>query len=251
LGGIPAFLLTPNNLRPEHSNRILLHIHGGGFVYYSGQAGTLEATMMAAYGGFKVISVDYRLAPDFPYPAALDDVIAAYRALITVHDPRRVGVFGSSSGGNLTLSLMLRAKAEALQLPAAMALGSPWSDISLSGGGDTIQTLEWIDGNLVSYNGYLHHAALAYANGLDMTVPYLSPLHGNFIGLPPAILTCGTRDLFLSLTAMTHRKLRQMNIIAELHVYEGLAHGQYLYPRLPESKEAFSEIGSFFDRHLS
>jgi acetyl esterase/lipase len=251
IADVPVFILTPERLLPENRDRVLLHIHAGGFVYFPGESGTLEATLMAAYGGYKVISVDYRLAPDFPYPAALDDVTAVYKALIKDHDPRKIAVFGSSAGASLTLALMLRAKAEGLALPAAIAPGTPWSDVTKAGGGDTMQTLEWIDGNLVSYNGYISHSALAYANGRDPADPYISPLHGDFADLPPAILTSGTRDLFLSLTVLTHRKLRQAGIDAQLHVFEGLAHAQYFDPWAPESKEAFSEIGAFFDRHLA
>ncbi|WP_163069186.1 alpha/beta hydrolase fold domain-containing protein, partial [Acinetobacter baumannii] len=90
------------------------------FVYFPGEAGTLEATLMASYAGYRVLSVDYRLAPAFQYPAALDDVMAVYKAVIETSDPRRVAVFGTSAGGNLTLALMLRAKAEGLALPGAI-----------------------------------------------------------------------------------------------------------------------------------
>jgi acetyl esterase/lipase len=251
ISGVPVFILAPERLPPENQDRILLHIHAGGFVYFPGESGTLEATLMAAYGGYKVVSVDYRLAPDFPYPAALDDVTTVYKALINDHDPRKIAVFGSSAGANLTLALMLRAKMEGLALPAAIAPGTPWSDVTNAGGGDTMQTLEWIDGNLISYNGYISHAALAYGNGRDLSDPLISPLKGDFKGFPPAILTSGTRDLFLSLTVLTHRKLRQAGVDAQLQVFEGLAHAQYFDPWAPESKEAFREIGTFFDRHLA
>ncbi len=251
VGGVRVFELTPENIRRENEHRILVHLHGGGFVYFPGEAGTMEATLMAAYAGYRVLSVDYRLAPEFPYPAALDDAISVYRALVQEKDPRRIAVFGTSAGGNLTLALMLRAKAEGLALPGAIGPGTPWSDLTRAGGGDTMETLEWIDGNLVSYNGYISHSAIAYASGNDMADPLISPLRGDFQGLPPAILTSGTRDLFLSLTCLTHRKLRQADVVAELHVYEGMAHGQYLNPWPPESKEVYTEIGSFFDRHLA
>ena len=96
------------------------------------------------------------------------------------------------------------------------------------------------------------HAALLYANGHDLKDPQLSPIYGDFSGFPPAILTSGTRDLFLYvLTVLTRRKLRRAGVEAELQVFEGMSHAQYNFePTAPESKEAFTEIARFFDRHL-
>jgi epsilon-lactone hydrolase len=117
--------------------------------------------------------------------------------------------------------------------------------------GDSYRTNEWLDNVLVSYNGYVTRAAQLYANGHDMKDPQLSPINGDFHGFPPAILTTGTRDLFLSNTVRTHRKLRRAGVVAELQVFEGISHAQYqLDPDTPESKEAFEEIARFFDAHL-
>src|SRR5262245_6850458 len=190
-----------------NQNRLLVHVHGGGYVYNPGEAGTGEAALMAAYGGFKVISFDYRMPPDFPYPAAMDDAMAVWKAALKLQNPRNMAIFGTSTGGGMTLAMILRAKAEGLALPAAIAPGAPWSDLTETG--DSYKTNEWIDNVLVSYSGYLSHAALLYANGRDLKDPQLSPIYGDFTGFPPAILTSGTRDLFLSLTVLTHRKLRR------------------------------------------
>jgi epsilon-lactone hydrolase len=117
--------------------------------------------------------------------------------------------------------------------------------------GDSYKTNEWLDNILVSYHGYISHAALLYANGHDLKDPQLSPIYGDFHGFPPAILTTGTRDLFLSNTVRTHRKLREAGVEAELQVFEGISHVQYqLVADTPESKEAFEEIARFFDKHL-
>jgi acetyl esterase/lipase len=149
----------------------------------------------------------------------------------------------------MTLALVLRARTEKLPLPAAIAPGTPWSDIARVG--DTYQTNEWIDNVLVSWDGFLGRAALLYAAGRDLQDPQLSPIYGDFTGFPPTLLTSGTRDLFLSNTVRTHRKLRRAGVTAELHVYEGQSHGAYLRDAdIPESREAFAEIAAFFDRHL-
>jgi monoterpene epsilon-lactone hydrolase len=249
IGGVKAFILEPRNVPRDNRNRLLVHVHGGGYVYNPGEAGTAEATLMAGYGGYKVISFDYRMPPDDPYPAAMDDAMAVWKAVLTMQKPENMAIFGTSTGGGMTLAMILRAKAEGLPLPAAIAPGTPWSDLTETG--DTYKTNEWLDNVLVSYNGYLTHAAQLYANGHDLTDPQLSPIHGDFHGFPPAILTTGTRDLFLSNTVRTHRKLRQAGVEAELEVFEGMSHAQYLAdPYAPETKEAFSEIAQFFDRHL-
>ena len=249
IGGVKVNILMPRVVAKENVDRVFLHFHSGGYVLNPGDAGTREATYMAAFGQAKVISVDYRLAPENPYPAALDDCMSVYRELIENNRPERIGVFGTSAGGALTLALVLRAKTEGLPLPGALAPGSPQSDMTKTG--DTYMTLEFIDNFQVSYDGWLKDALAAYANGHDMIDPLLSPVYGDLVGFPPAILTSGTRDLFLSNTVRVHRKLRQAGAIAELQVFEGLSHNQYaIVPTAPETKEAFTEIVGFFGQHL-
>ena len=249
IGGVKAFILTPKLIPAANLNRLLVHVHGGGYVYNPGEAGTQEATLMAAYGGFKVISIDYRMPPDYPYPAAMDDAMAVWKAVVKMQKPNNIAIFGTSTGGAMTLAMILRAKQEHLPLPAAIAPGSPWSDLTETG--DTFKTNEWLDNIVVSYHGYLSHAASLYANGHDLKDPQLSPIYGDFHGFPPAILTSGTRDLLLSLTVLTHRKLRRAGVEAVLQVFEGMSHAQYQFdPYAPETKEVFTEIALFFGKHL-
>jgi monoterpene epsilon-lactone hydrolase len=252
IGGVKAFILTPRTIPPENRNRLLVHVHGGGYVYGPGEAGAREATLMAAFGGFKVISFDYRMARDFPYPAAMDDATAVWKAALKMQRPRNMAIFGTSTGGSMTLAMILRARQEHLPLPAAIAPGTPWSDLTETG--DTYKTNEWLDSVLVSYRGYrgyLSHAAALYANGHDLRDPQLSPICGDFHGFPPAILTSGTRDLFLSLTVLTHRKLRQAGVEAALQVSESMSHAQYIFdPYARETKEVFTGIARFFAAHL-
>lgn len=250
IGGVRAYILTPREIPAAHRRQIVFHIHGGGYVFGPGEAGTGEAMLMAAYGRYKVVSIDYRMPPDAPYPAAMDDVTSAWRALAATTNPRRIAVEGTSTGGGMTLALMLRAKAENLPLPAAIAPGSPWSD--LTGSGDSYKTNEWVDNVVVSYDGYLSRAARLYAHGHDLKDPQLSPVYGDLHGLPPAILTAGTRDLFLSNTVRVQRKLRQAGIEADLEMYEGLSHAQFNSdPTAPVTREAYAEMTRFFDAHLA
>jgi monoterpene epsilon-lactone hydrolase len=249
MAGVKAWIIQPKVVPAANANRLLVHVHGGGYVYNPGEAGTAEAILMAGFGGFKVISFDYRMPPDAPYPAAMDDAMAVYRAALAMERPENIALVGTSTGGGMILAMILRAKAEGLPLPAAIAPGTPWSDLTETG--DTYKTNEWLDNVLVSYKGYLQHAARIYANGRDLKDPQLSPIYGDFHGFPPAILISGTRDLFLSNTVRTHRKLRQAGVDAQLHVFEGMSHAQYLFNAdAPETQETFAEIARFFDARL-
>jgi acetyl esterase/lipase len=190
------------------------------------------------------------MPPEAFFPAAHDDVLSAGKAAAKAEDPRRMAVFGTSAGGALTLSLVLRAKQEGFPLPAAIASGTPMSDVTKAG--DTFHTNARIDSVLVIPDGHCDAAMRYYANGHDLADPLLSPVYGDYSGFPPTILTSGTRDLLLSNTVRVHRKLRQAGVEADLHVYEGQSHAQYLFDHTsPEAKEAFGEIAGFFDRHLA
>ena len=249
MGGVKCFIVTPRTIPDANRNRLLVHVHGGGYVFGPGEAGLPEAILLSGVGGFKVISIDYRMPPDFPYPAAMDDAMAVWKEAVKAADPRNMAIFGTSTGGAMTLAMVLRAKAENLPLPAAIAPGTPWSDIGKIG--DTYETNEWIDNVLVTWDGWLGRAARLYANGHDLKDPFISPIYGDFAGFPPTILTSGTRDLFLSNTVRTHRKLRRAGVEADLNVYEGQSHAQYGFDmNAPETKEAFTDIARFFDRHL-
>ena len=249
LDGVKGFMVTPESIPPENQNRLLVHVHGGCFVSVPGESGTAEEIYMAGIGRFKVISVDYRMPPDHPYPAALDDAMTAWKAAARMASPKNMAIFGSSAGGNLTLAMVLRAKRDGLPLPAAIAPGTPMSD--LTNAGDSFQTNAMLDNVLVAPDANCDKRAALYAAGRDLKDPFLSPVYGDMAGFPPTILTTGTRDLLLSSTVRVHRKLRQAGVEASLQVFEGQSHAHYYRDvNAPETKEAFGEIARFFDRHL-
>ncbi len=249
IGGVPVFTFTPKELPETHRDRVLLNLHGGGYVLGPGESGTQEAILMAGIGQYRVVYADYRMAPDFPYPAAVDDAVAVYRALLETTPAQKIGVFGTSTGGGMTLILGLRARAEGLPLPAALAAGTPWADLTKTG--DSYFTNEGVDNILVSYDGWLGDAARLYAGGHDLKDPMLSPIYGDVSGFPPTLLTSGTRDLFLSNTVRMHLKLREAGVPADLIVFEGMSHAQYhMSVDAPETVFHFTELGRFFNRHL-
>jgi monoterpene epsilon-lactone hydrolase len=249
MDGVRVYVVTPEVIPPEHRDKLLIHVHGGCYVLFPGESGTSEAIMMAGFGHFKVISIDYRMPPEGYFPAALDDAMTVYKAASKTADPRNMAVFGTSAGGALVLEMMLRAKREGLRLPGAIAPGTPMSDVTKSG--DSFYTNELVDNVLVSRDGFCDAGTVVYARGHDLKDPLLSPVYGDMHGFPPAILTTGTRDLLLSNTVRVHRKLRDAGVDAQLEVYEGQSHAQYAFDdRVPETKKAFGEITGFFDRHL-
>jgi acetyl esterase/lipase len=249
IDGVRVYTVTPQDMPPENRNRVLVHIHGGCYVLNPREAGLPEAIFMAGFGKFKVISVDYRMPPEGYYPAAHDDVLAVYKATIKATDPKNVAVFGTSAGGALTLSLVLRAKQEGVPLPAAIAPGTPMSDTTKVG--DSFVTNAMLDNVLVSPDGFCDDGAKVYAQGRDLKDPMFSPVYGDMSGFPPTILTTGTRDLLLSNTVRVHRKLRQAGVEAVLQVFEGQSHAHYIRDdTAPETKEVFQEIAGFFDKHL-
>lgn len=176
IGGVNAYIVTPGEIPEANRNRLLVHVHGGGYVFFPGESATRETILMAAYGKFRIISIDYRMPPDFPYPAAMDDAMAVWKEVVKTNDPRKMAIFGTSTGGGMTLAMVLRAKKEGLPLPAATAPGTPWSDMTKTG--DTFFTNEMVDNILVSNDGWLGDAAKLYANGTDLKDPQLSPVYG-------------------------------------------------------------------------
>jgi epsilon-lactone hydrolase len=249
IDGVRVFWVTPKRLPKKNRRRVLLNFHGGGYVYAPGHSG-LEDAILIASRGFRVLSVDYRMAPDFPYPAAIDDAETVWRYLSRKIPGRRLGICGTSTGGGITLALIHRCKRKKLVLPAAIWAGTPWSDLTKTG--DTYFTNAFIDKGLVSYDGILGAAAEVYAAGRDLRDPELSPIYGEFAGFPPTLLTSGTRDLFLSNTVRVQSKLQAAHVPVELTVIEAFSHGDYIgLPDTPESDQVYSGVTRFFERNLA
>lgn len=247
VGGVRAFTLRPAHMTPEKRGRLIVHLHGGGFMLGNGEAGTFEASLLAGFGGYEVLSVDYRMLPDHPFPAGVDDAVTLWRALVDTTDPGRIAVHGTSAGANIALSFLLRARTLNLPMPVALGLGSPPTDFTARG--DSNRTNEWLDNVLVSRDGpYLRYGLGRYPGGRDLADPMISPLFADLSGMPPTVLISGTRDLFLSDTVCLHRKLRKTGIDADLHVYEAVSHSSFLLAPLSEtSRDMYCEVTGFFE----
>jgi len=242
LDGATVYVIRPNHVPDGSDTPIYLDFHGGALILAGGELCRLMATGGALRRDLISWAVDYRMPPLHPYPAALDDCMAAYRKALEDRSPKDIFVGGGSAGGNLAAALLLRAKDEGLPMPAALVLGTP--EVDLTESGDTFHTLLGIDSVLRP----LLQVNRLYANGHDLAHPYLSPLFGDVSGFPPTLLQSGTRDLFLSNTVRMHRALRAAGVEAELHVFEAMPHGGF-GGMTPEDNELAREVQLFVDRH--
>lgn len=240
--GALLYRAAPANATGRLAEVAYFDIHGGGFVAGGGEMCKLLAKIRAADYGAQVFSVDYRLAPAHPYPAALDDCIAAYREVLSRVDAANLVIAGSSAGGNLAAALLLRARDEGLPLPAGLLLMTPATDIV--GAGDSRTTNRHLDVSLLGSMG----GPEAYLGSADPRDPYLSPIFGEIgTGWPPTLLTTGTRDLLLSDTVMMHRKLREAGVTADLLVTEGGMHVGFM-GSAPEDHFLMAESKKFVQR---
>lgn len=247
--GVTVYRVTPEKVHPQHAEHLFLHVHGGGYVLNGGDASVSEAAMVASRAGIAAVSVDYRMPPEHPFPAAVEDVVVVYEHLLESRPAKSIAIGGTSAGGGLSLAAVHRFISLGFDVPGAIYAGTPWADLTKTS--DSLFTNEGLDRILVTYDGFLGAAARLYADGHNLKDPLISPVYGDFEGFPPTYLITGTRDMFLSDTARTHRKLRAAGVTADLHVYEGVAHADYLIlVGSPESEDVFAEVSAFFKRHL-
>lgn len=249
LAGVSCFRVTPKQVAAENEKRLIVHVHGGAYVFNGGVAASGEAVLLADACKTRALSIDYRMPPEHPFPVAVNDVLAVWKAVVAEHEPGKIAMAGTSAGGGLIMATMIWLKELNLPKPAVLFVGTPGADLTKTG--DSMYLNAEVDNALGRYEGRMEACVKLYAAGRDLDDPLISPLYGDLSGFPPTILISGTRDLLLSATIRTHRKLRSAGVTADLHVYEGMSHADYLvsFPS-PESRDALGEIARFFDRHL-
>lgn len=207
--------------RAHMKKYVILYCHGGGYSTGSHIYARTLTNKLAASTSMDVLSFDYRLAPEHPYPAATEDAMKAWDYLMLLgYGAREVVVAGDSAGGNLALSLVLKLKEQERLLPRGLVLMSPWTDLTLSG--KTHKTKVEVDPVLNAE--YLDRMITNYAKGQELTDPYISPLFGNFEGFPPVYIQAGDNEILLSDSEMLHKKLIQANVSVKLDVFKGMWH---------------------------
>jgi monoterpene epsilon-lactone hydrolase len=240
IAGVPVRRIAPAGGSADKS-RILMNLHGGGFAT---DAGSLtENIPIAALTGVEVVAVLYRFAPEHPFPAAVDDALAVYKALLADHDPANIAVYGTSAGAVIGPQLLMRLKAEGLPIPGALGVFSGEAD--LVGIADSLKIFA-----RSGENALLTQCKDAYVGGADPKDPLVSPLFGDLGFFPPTLLVSSGRDVLLSGTVNLHRRLLDAGVSAELLMYDALPHAFWANLLAPESDDCFRRMSAFLTKNL-
>jgi len=248
VAGVEVWGVTPKHPAPKKHQRVLICLHGGGFTSDSGSQ--IESIPMAALTGTQVISVRYRLAPKFPFPAAVDDTVAVYREALKTHAPKNIGVYGTSAGAVLAAQVTVQFRKLGLPLPAALGFFSGYVDLARYGDSRFL----YGSGGFKDFSAMIEPlkglGMVPYVGDHDRKDPVLSPMYADMKGFPPTLCMTSTRDHCLSGTVDFHRALLRAGVDARLMVFDALPHAFWYQFDLPESREALEAQASFLDRHL-
>ncbi|RYY28561.1 MAG: alpha/beta hydrolase [Sphingomonadales bacterium] len=251
LGGVVVDIVTPTRAPSgAAAKRVLINVHGGAFMWGSGSGALVEAIPIAATMGVKVVTVDYRLAPEHKYPAASEDVTAVYRALLKQYRPENIGIYGCSAGGVITAQSVAWIGQQGLPRPGAIATlcgtGAPYS-------GDSVYLAGPLTGTPAMATGPLPDILpTRYMAGVPASDTAAYPLisASERAKFPPVLMLAGSRDFAASALTFAHRRLSADGVKSELYLFDGLPHAFFVWPEMPESREAYAIIARFFGRNL-
>src|ERR1700761_2848619 len=247
IAGVPVHVVTPEAMTAANRDKVLINLHGGGF---NGDSGSYsESIPIASYTGMKVVAVLYRLAPESPFPAGVDDAIAVYKELLKTHKPDRVAIYGTSAGATLTAEVAVKLKQQRLPMPAALGIFSTVSDFTDMGDSHSMYAETGLAGPLAPPDGRPHDPY--YVGSIDTKDPVLSPIYADLHGMPPALFVTSGRDMLLSGTANLHRAFLNSGADARLVVFDALPHAFWYDPKLPEAIEANHIMAKFFVDQLA
>ncbi len=246
IAGVPVHIVTPDDLPAANADKVLLNLHGGGFNSDSGSY--TESIPIASYAHVKVVAVLYRLAPEHPFPAAVDDSVAVYKELLKTYKPDHIVIYGTSAGAILTAEVAAELKQLGLPLPAALGIFSGMGDFARTGDSQSMYALRGLAGHLDPPEPGAHDPF--YVASTDPKDPVLSPIYSDLRGLPPTLFITSGRDLLLSGTVNLERAYYNAGVETQMVVYDGLPHAFWYDPRLPEAIEANQIMAAFFVKHL-
>jgi monoterpene epsilon-lactone hydrolase len=247
IAGVPVHIVTPDNIPAANGDKVFLNIHGGGFNSDSGSYS--ESIPIAYYAKVKVVAVLYRLAPEHPFPAAVDDVVAVYKDLLKKHAPGHIVIYGTSAGAILTGEVAVRLKQLGLPEPAALGIFSAIGDFARAGDTAALFSLQGLSGHLNPPTPEPHDPY--YIGNADPRDPVLSPVYADLHGLPPTLFVSGTRDALLSGTANLERTFLEAGVDTRFVVFDAMPHAFWYNAHLPESIEASHIMADFFVKHVS
>ena len=245
IGGVECLEVTPTS--GSASGGTVVYFFGGGHTVGSPEEDIVITAPLAVLAGVRVIAPRYPLAPEHPYPAAVDCAETVYRALVDSTDSARLVVAGESAGGNLALALFQRVRTAGLSMPTAFALLSPWADMGFTGDSHITNR----DPSLSLTERDRVDMASLYRGETPADDPLISPIHADFTGLPPTFMTTGTRDLLLSDVVRLDTAMRIDGVDATLRVWEGMWHVFEFYRQLPEARASMAEIATFVADQLA
>jgi epsilon-lactone hydrolase len=245
MAGVPVRRITPMTVPAANAGKVLLDLHGGGFDSDSGSS--TETIPIAYYAQVPVVAALYRLAPEHPFPAAVDDAVAVYRELLKTHKPEQIAIYGTSAGAILTGEVAVRLKQLSLPEPAALGIFSGFGDFARPGDSTAVYGLRGFSGYLAPPGG---ERLSPYVGRTDPKDPVLSPIYADLKGMPPTLFVTSGRDLLLSGTTDLHRAFLRADDDARLMVFDGLPHAFWYNPELPESTEANQAMAKFLAEHL-
>lgn len=246
MAGVPVHIVTPDHMPESNKDKVLLNLHGGGFNSDSGSY--TESIPIASYTGIKVVAVLYRLAPEHPFPAAVDDSVAVYKELLKTYKSDHIVIYGTSAGAILTAEVAAKLKQLGLPEPAALGIFSGMGDFAVMGDSMAMYALRGLSGHLDPPDPKTHGSE--YTGKSDLKDPILSPIYSDLHGLPPTLFVTSGRDLLLSGTVNLHRAYLNAGVDARLVVYDALPHAFWYDPMLPEAIEANRIMADFFVKQL-
>jgi monoterpene epsilon-lactone hydrolase len=246
MADVPVRIVTPDNMPPANQDKVLLNIHGGGFNSDSGSY--TETIPIAGFTKIKVVAVLYRLAPEFPFPAAVNDSIAVYKELLKTYKPDHIVIYGTSAGAILTGEVAVKIKQLGLPMPAALGIFSGMGDFARAGDSQSLFALRGLSGHLDPPTPGAHDPS--YVGNTDSKDPVLSPVYADLHGLPPTLFVTSERDMLLSGTANLHRAFLEAGVDARLIVFDGLPHAFWYSSTMPEALEANHMMADFFVKEL-
>jgi len=251
IAGVHAYVYTPSEgVAPANQDRVLINLHGGGFSGCWPGCAELESRPIAALGGIKVVSLDYRQGSENKFPAASEDVAAVYKELLKTYKPGNIGIYGCSAGGMLTAESV--AWFQKHELPRPGAIGIFCASAGEFGGDAAYTSTPLGEARLMPEMRDGGVTRLGYFSGTDPKDPLIAPINSPemLAKFPPTLIITGTRGFEMSSALYTHSQLVKLGVDADLHVWEGLFHGFFYNPDVPESREAYDVIVKFFDKRL-